>query len=237
MSKRSINGVDRENPQDIGCQNLSIYYIMDNVEMKMAALSVFPTIFRYIVLIGLYVLLFTQFKNNSLQFILFIVAFVLNFFSLVFVARDMLFTRQLMKNIYGLYSEGDDKTEFYNPYAKIFVAIVLLTAALFLCSNAIILAVFDYGKKTTNNFNSYTLTPSNADVLKKFKESFRVYIVYACITVFFLVYSHTEGITRQIMFNIGGALLSIVLLIASIYGCVASVRFLRTKQKNRQLYQ
>lgn len=207
------------------------------LDIKLAATNIFPTIFRYLVLIGLYVIVFSKIRQNSLQFILFIVIFVLNFFTIIFMARDILATQQLVKNIYGLYSPGDETTPYYNPLSKFFVIIMLATALLFVCSLSIILAVFDYGKKTTNNFKSYTMTPANTELLNKFKDSFRVYMVYLCLFVFFIIYSHTEGPTRQLMFNAACILMSLILLITSIYCCVAAVRFLKIRQNNRQLYQ
>lgn len=208
-----------------------------NLELQKAASNIFPTIFRYLVLIGLYVLVFMNFKQNSLQFILFIVVFILNIFTIIFIGRDIMVTPQLVKNIYGLYKQGDENTPYYNPFAQFFVLIMLATILLFVCSLSIILAVFDYGKKTTNNYKTYTLTPSNNQLLSQFKESFRTYMVYLCIFSFFIIYSHSEGPTRQIMFNIGCILLSLILIITSIYSCVAAVRFLKVKQLNRQLYQ
>ena len=143
--------------------------------------SIFPTMFRYIVLAGLYFIAFAQFKNVSIQFILMMVFFILNFFSFVFAARDMLITTELMKNIYGV-----SDSEYQNPYVKYFAAIIGLTLILFVCSLSVILAVFDYGKKKTNDYTSYTLTPTNKALMQTFELSYRQYMVYLAIFVYFL---------------------------------------------------
>jgi len=207
------------------------------IELQKAATTIFPTIFRYVVLLGLYVLVFLKLKKVSLQFILFIIVFILNVFTFVFIVRDMSVTKQLMKNIYGLYKPGDENTSYYNPYAKFFVLIIILTGLLFICTLSIILAVFDYGKKKTKSFTTFTMTPENNDLITKFRDTFRTYMVYLCIFSFYIIQSHSEGPTRQILFNVGGALLSVVLLATSIYCCVAAVRFLKIKQYHKQLYQ
>jgi hypothetical protein len=207
------------------------------IELQNATTAIFPTMFRYIVLIGLYALIFLKFKKTSLQFILFIISIILNFFTFVFIIRDMSITKRLMKNIYGLYKPGEENSPYHNPYAIFFVLIIILTGLLFICSLGIILAVFDYGKKTTNTFSTFTMTPANTDLLSKFKDTFRTYMVYLSIFSFYIIQAHSEGPTREILFNIGGAILSLVLLATSIYCCVAAVRFLKIKQYHKQLYQ
>ena len=194
--------------------------------------SIFPTMFRYIVLAGLYFIAFAQFKNVSIQFILIMVFFILNFFSFVFAARDMLITTELMKNIYGV-----SDSEYQNPYVRYFAAIIGLTLILFVCSLSVILAVFDYGKKKTNDYTSYTLTPTNKALMQTFELSYQTYMLYLAIFVYFIIFAHTTGTMRTIMLNVACIILSIILLSSSIYCCVVAVDFFNNKKYKRQLYQ
>jgi len=193
---------------------------------------IFPTLFRYLVLVGLYFITFTRFKQISLQFILVMVFFILNFFSFIFVARDIFATPELVKNIYDV-SDNDYK----NPYVKFFAAIIGLTLILFICSLSVILAVFDYGKKKTNDYASYTLTPTNKALMLTFEKSYREYMLYLAIFVYFIIFAHTTGTTRTTMLNVGCIILSIILLSTSIYCCVVAVDFFNNKKYKRQLYQ
>jgi hypothetical protein len=193
---------------------------------------IFPTLLRYIVLVGLYFVAFRQFNHVSLQFLLTMVFFILNFFLFIFVMRDIFATPELMKNIYGV-----SDSEYQNPFVKYFVAIIGLTMILFICSLSIILAVFDYGKKKTNDFTSYTLTPSNKGLMQTFETSYQTYMIYFAILVYFIIFVHTTGKLRTIMLNIGCLLLSGILLSSSIYCCVIAVKFLDNKKYKRQLYQ
>jgi cbb3-type cytochrome oxidase subunit 3 len=160
------------------------------------------------------------------------VFFILNFFSFIFVARDMLSTTELMKNIYGV-----SDSEYQNPYVKYFATIIGLTLVLFLCSLSVVLAVFDYGKKKTNDFTAYTLTPANKSLMQTFELSYRQYMLYLAIFVYFIVFAHTTGTMRTIMLNIACIILSVILLSTSIYCCVVAVDFFNNKKYKRQLYQ
>ncbi len=193
---------------------------------------IFPTLFRYIVLAGLYFMAFSQFKQISLQFLLMMVFFILNFFSFIFAARDMFATPELVKNIYDV-----SDSEYQNPYIKYFAGIIGATLVLFVCSLSVILAVFDYGKKKTNDYASYTLTPKNAALMQTFELSYRQYMIYLAMFVYLIIFAHTTGTMRTIMLNVACLLLSIILLSTSIYCCVVAVDFFNNKKHKRQLYQ
>lgn len=198
--------------------------------------DVFPTVMRYLIMALLYIIVFTQFKKPNIQFILFIFVFILNFFTVLFLYKEVVSTPLLMKNMFDLYASNESQ-DTRNVFTKFFVLIIVLTALLFVCSLAIILVVFDYGKKSTNDFKSYVMTPNNSLLLNQFKASFRTYMVYLSIFVFFVIYAHTEGAVKTFMFNIASVVLSAILIITSSYSCMAAVKFLGNKQNHRQLYQ
>jgi hypothetical protein len=198
--------------------------------------NVFPTVMRYFIMLLLYIIVFTQFKKPNIQFILFIFVFILNFFTVLFLYKEFVSTPLLIKSVYDLYASNDPQ-DTRNVFTKFFVLIIALTALLFVCSLSIILVVFDYGKKTTNDFKSYVMTPNNSILLDQFKTAFRTYMVYLAIFVFFVIYAHTEGAVKNFMYNIACIILSAIIIITSTYSCIAAVKFLDNKQKHRQLYQ
>lgn len=198
--------------------------------------SSFPTIFKYLVMIVLYVMVFLQFKKPYIQFILYMVMLILNFFTVVFLATDMFSVPMLMRSIYGQFIPND-ASGFNNPFTVFYVLIIILSGLLSLCSLAIILAVFAYGKKTTNDYKSYKMTSTNTLILSIFQVSYIEYMKYLAIFAFFVVFAHTTGPTRQIMFNIACILLSLLVIAASGYGCLAAVTLLKVKQYNKQLYE
>ena len=204
--------------------------------MAIILTNIFPTIMRYMIMLILYVIVFTQLKKPNIQFILFIIVFILNFFTVLFLYKEFISTPLLMKSFFELYT-ADEPLENRNWMTKFFVIIIALTALLFICSLSIIVVVFDYGKKSTNDFKSYVMTPNNKILLNQFITTFRTYMVYLAIFVFFLVYSHTEGPVKRFMYNFAAVLLSVVLMATSSYCCIAAVRFLDNKKYRRQLYQ
>jgi hypothetical protein len=198
--------------------------------------NIFPTIFRYIVIIFLYGMTFYYIQKPSLKFILYIVMFILNFFTFVFLYKDFFDTPLLKKAIFEQLS-ALEKPEFENWYTKFYVIIIFLTGGLFVSSLAIILTVFDYGKKTTNDYKSYSMTPSNKAILEKFENLYFIYIKYLAIFVYFIIFAHTTGSMKKIMFNMGSIILTSLMIITSVYSCVDSVRFFNVRKHKRQLYE
>jgi len=212
-------------------KSLSISYM---VEFDYSTL--FPTIFRYFVLILLYVIVFANFSKVNIKFILFMVMMILTFFTTIFVGRDMFSSIGLMKAVYGTFMENDP-LEYKNPFVFYYVILIGITILLLLCSISMILAVFDYGKKTTSDYMTYRLTPMNSALINDFELSFQTYMIYLSIFIYFIIFAHTQGTTKVLMFNIACILMSIVILYMSVYGCYLSVKFLDNKKYKRQLYQ
>lgn len=208
--------------------------MMENKTAYLEYSNIFPTIFRYLIIAALYVTIFMNFKKPSIQFLLFIAVFILNFFTLVFVFKDLFSTPLLMKAIYNQLPVNSD---YNNSFSLYFIIIILATLGLFICSIAIILSVFSYGKTSTNDYKSYTLTAHNALLLSQFEASYFTYIVYLTMFIFFIIFAHTSGPTKHLMFNIGCLFFSFIIVITSVYCCMASVNFLKIKQYKRQLYE
>jgi hypothetical protein len=198
--------------------------------------NIFSTIFRYIVIIFLYGMTFYYIQKPSLKFILYIVMFILNFFTFVFLYKDFFDTPLLKKSIFEQLSPLE-KPEFDNWYTKFYITIIFLTGGLFVSSLAIILTVFDYGKKTTNDYKSYSMTPANKIILEKFENIYFLYIRFLAIFVYFIIFAHTTGSLKKFMFNMGCIILTSILIITSVYCCVDSVRFFNVRKHKRQLYE
>jgi cbb3-type cytochrome oxidase subunit 3 len=196
--------------------------------------NIFPNVFRYFILAILYYGAFISLTKPSVKFILYMIVFILNFFSIVFVFKDVFSIQLLVRSIYD---QNIGNSEYQNWFTKYFILIIFITMALFICSLSIILAVFSYGKKTTNDYKSYKLSSDNELLLSQFDTSYQLYVNYLAMFIYFIIYAHTTGVTRKLMFNLACILFSIVISIASIYSCVAAVEFLKTKQYKRQLYE
>jgi hypothetical protein len=199
--------------------------------------DLFPTIMRYMIMFILYIIVFVQFKKANIQFILFIIVFILNFFTILFLYKEFISAPQLMKSFFNLY-RFDEVNEHRNWLTKFFVIIIGLTSLLFICSLSIILVVFDYGKKSTNDFKSYVMTPNNQILINQFISAYRTYMIYMTIFVYLLIYTHVMNpAIKRVMFNFAAIVLCIVLMVSSSYCCYAAVKFLDNKKHRRQLYK
>ena len=206
---------------------------MENKADSLEYTTLFPTLFRYLILGSLFVTVFMNFKKPSIKFILFIILFILNFFTLVFICKDLFSTPLLMQSIYG---QLPVNSELNNGFAMYFVLIILASLGLMIASIAIILAVFSYGKKTTNDYTSYSMTPSNAVLLSQFESSYYSYIIYLAMFIYFIIFAHTTGVTKKLMFNIACLIFSVIIVLTSVFCCLASIEFLKIKQYSGQLY-
>lgn len=203
--------------------------IEDNIGIE----TFFKGIFRYVILAMLYVICLLYIYSHSTQFILFIVIFILNFFTIVFLYKDFL-------SIDGLEQSIMSSTENNIPgsmFTKIFVFAILITLILNIATFGIILAVFDYGKKSTNDYLSYTMTPQNDILLNEFKWWYYVYLMFMGFFAFFVIFSHTTGKLKILLQNMIGVAMTIIIIYSACYLCLLSVRFLDNLKHKRQLYQ
>ena len=199
----------------------------DNIQMG----EFLPGVFRYIVLAVLYVISFLYIRKNSTQFIIFIVVFILNFFTIVFLLRDFLSIPDLSHSLLG------DSMKIGSAFTKLFVFVIISTLVLNIATFGIILAVFDYGKKSTNNYLSYTMTPQNMELMNNFKASYFGYMVFIGFFAFFMIYSHTTGKLKIVLQNFIGIIFTFLIIAIASYNCYLAVKFLDNLRHKRQLYQ
>jgi len=77
----------------------------------------------------------------------------------------------------------------------------------------------------------------NLALINDFELSFQTYMIYLSIFIYFIIFAHTQGTAKVLMFNIACIIMSIIILYMSVYGCYLSVKFLDNKKYKRQLYQ
>jgi hypothetical protein len=164
------------------------------------------------------------------------VSLILQFFVIIFACKDIFSTTQLTKAMFDQYSENDPVEE-RNPLAKFMVFITVLLILLPIASLGMVLAVFDYAKKTTNDYSTYTLTKENEELMSLFQKIYRDYIMYLVILVYFIIFAHTKGTSKMMMFNIGCAALIIILTGLAGYNIYLAAQFLKVKKSKQQLYQ
>lgn len=187
-----------------------------------------PGMFRYGVLGFLYITCLLYFYNNSTQFILFIVVFILNFFTIVFLYKDFLSLPILTESLFG---------ENANNFTKFFVFSIFVTLILNISTFSIILSVFDYGKRTTNDYLTYTMTPNNVQLLTDFKKAYYWYMIFTSFFVFVVIFSHASENLKIVLQNMIGFILSFAIITISSYQCYLSVEFLKNRKYKLQLYQ
>jgi hypothetical protein len=201
--------------------------VVDNIRMD----AFLQGVFRYVILAILYIICYLHLYSNSTQFILFIVIFILNFFTIVFLYKDFLSVPDLSESLFG------DSEIPGSGFTKLFTFAILITLILNIATFGMILAVFDYGKKSTNDYLSYTMTPQNMELLTEFKTWYYRYVLLISFFTFFIIYSHTTGRLKLMLQNMIGIVLSGAIISIASYECFLSVKFLRTLLHKRQLYQ
>jgi len=195
-----------------------------------------PVIFRYMILLAMYAMIFWFFRDKSARFILFIVIFIVIFFTIVFLGRDLIATG-LVAAVYSP-SSSLNLQESNSIYAKLFIGALFSTLLLQFSSIAIILAVFDYGKRTTNNYYTAKMNKQNEDMLSEYITWLLQYFVTTAIFAYFLAVSYTKNEkVKSILVNLGGMVAIGLLLGFSIKGTILSVKFLDIKKYRRALYE
>ena len=198
--------------------------------------GILSVILRYTILIVLYFIIFYYFRLENMQFILFIVLLILLFFTVLFLFRDFLSIKSLM---FALFNPdiNFDFTADNSSYSKIFVFVILITLLLQFCGTAIVIAVFDYGKKSTNDFNTYQLTLPNVLLMNQYKKILEYFIIFVFLFSYIVTLSYSTGKIRNILINITGVIVSIVLLVLAPYNIYLAVEFLKNKKYYRDIYQ
>jgi len=181
-------------------------------------------------------LIFFFFKDKSTQFILFIVVFIVNVFTIVFLYRDLLATNLVSAIFTPSMSLNLQQTN--SIYVKLFIGAIFSTLLLQVSSIAIILVVFDYGKDSINNYYTPIMTEQNSNTLNEYILWLKWYFIIlgALAYIMAISYCNNEKI-RNILINLGCLLPAGFLLGASIYGTILSVKFLDNKKYRRALYK
>jgi len=206
---------------------------MDNSALKTA--DVFSVLFRYSILLLLYIITFINITKNSVQFMMYIALFILNFFFVVFLFKDLLSNQAIAKAMFQsplVFSFGEQY-----GMLKIFSSIIFLALTMQIVSISIILVVFDYGKSNLNNYLSYEMTPPNMARLQQFKRMILWSTMAIAALAFIMILHCAEGRVKGLTYNVMSAALSIVVLVLASIGIYESVEFLKVKQKGQQLYQ
>lgn len=205
-----------------------------NVIESIKPTEYFPILFRYVILIVFYFYVFYFFRENSMRYILFIIIFILNFFTIVFLYRDLIGTGLVSNILTPSFSFNIQRES--GVFVKLFIFILFATLLLQLCSLSIILAVFDYGKELTNNFYTSTMTDSNKEIMDKYIDLLKWYFIMIGMFVYAIAVSYSSDSIKNILVNVGLFIPSGVILGCSIYGIILAVQFLDNKKYNRSLY-
>jgi hypothetical protein len=194
----------------------------------------FPILFRYVILIVFYFYVFYFFRENSMRYILFIIIFILNFFTIVFLYRDLIATGLVSKILNTSFSFSIQRES--SVFVKLFLFILFATLLLQLCSLSIILAVFDYGKDLTNNFYTSPMTDSNKEIMDTYIRWLKWYFIVIGMFSYAIAVSYSTDRIKNILVNIGLFVPSGAILGFSIYGMMLAVKFLDNKKYHRSLY-
>ena len=210
-----------------------------------AAKEIKGMFFRYIPLILLYVFSLIYIFNNDTQFIIFICLLVLTIFGMIFIIHD-LFAIDVFRNcFFGIKDENDREAckESGSIFLKMFMFSLIIGIFSQFISLSILIAVFDYGKKSTNSFIVKQMSNANRSLLYKYKEMLIASSAITIILAFFLGFSYgikffdeNSAIPMKIMRNIGCIALSLALLGITSYEIYLSVEFLKIKKHKSQLY-
>ena len=196
----------------------------------------FPVIFSYIVLVVIFFLIFFFLKDKSTRFILFIVVFIVNCFTVVFLYRDLLATN-LISSFFNP-SMSLNIQENKNIFIKIFIGAIFSTLLLQIASIAIMLVVFDYGKKSTNNYYTPVMTSQNTNLLNEYIGWLKWYFIAIGVFAYIIAISYSENQQiKNMLINIGCMLPAGFILGSSIYGTILAVKFLENKKYKRALYR
>ena len=120
---------------------------------------------------------------------------------------------------------------------KIFVFVILIALLLQFCGAAVVIAVFDYGKKSTNDFNTYQLTLPNALIMGSYKKVLEYFIIFVFMFSYIITATYSTSKIKNIILNVSGILFSLLLLALAPYSMYLAVEFFKNKKARRDIYQ
>lgn len=199
--------------------------------------AVFQILFRYAVLILMYIITFiTLIQGGSLQFIMFIVLFVLNVFGGLFMLRDTFIPNigAINKVLYSQSQTGFSTDNSITLSLFLFALIVAILAQLF--AIAITMSVFDYGKPSAYDLRTKPMSSRNENLMRELKKMLAGSTALTGLLGFFVVYQYIPDIYKPLLRNIVCTMISLAVLGIVGYELYLSVMFLRTRQRNAPLY-
>jgi len=199
-----------------------------NTDTSYEMSSIIFKILPYTVLIVIYLYIYMN-KNNAMLYIEYIILIILNFFTIVFLYKDMFSIENVNKTVFQnqeSYAKGDEM----NIYSTLFIIIIFTTLLLNIATIGIIISVLNTGRTTIKSSDNYEIAPKYKELLFTIKQSFFTYLPYILFFALFVAYSHTNGITKIIIQNIVGLILSIIVIGFSVYLCILSVRLLKGRK-------
>lgn len=194
----------------------------------------FPILFRYAVIIVLYCYVFYFFRVNSMKYMLFIIIYILNLFTILFLYRDLIATGLVSTLFHPSLSLSIQRNE--SVFVKLFVFFIFATLLLQVCSLSVILAVFHYGKHVTNNFYTPQMTDANKELMDEYVYWLKWYFIVVGMFAYAMAASYSGDRVKNILVNIGLLIPSGIVVGCSVYGMMLAVKFLDNKKYHRSLY-
>jgi len=206
----------------------------DNTKKEDSLISLFPVIFRYIVLCILYGYIFFFIYSDSAQYLLFIGLFFMNLFTMIFLARDFMGVENIYKNMFNPQSLSSDKV---NAFITLFVIAIFATLFIQFLSIIMVLIVFNYGNQGTNNNNTYVLTTPNNLIMNKYKILITITTLLTFMFAVIVALFNLDSISKGFLLTIVGCTISAIMIIMAGYGLFIAYGFMDVKSKKRALYK
>jgi len=204
-----------------------------NKSKEISIASVFPILFRYIILVILYGIVFFFFYSNSAQYFLFIGAFLLNLFAMIFLTRDFINIKNVYANIFHPELLPPDQV---NRFTTLFIIVIIATLLLQFVSLIMVLLVFNYASNSTNNNNTYVLTTPNSLIMNKYKIIFTITTLLTFMFAAIIALSNVDSISKGFLITIIGCSISLIIIMMSGYALITAYEFMDIKNKKRALY-
>ena len=195
-------------------------------------------VFRYVLLIVLYMLSFIYIFQQEYQFIFIVIIFILHVFGSIFLMRDIFTNEEMMEKLfYDEFTPTALSTD--NPtFLKIFIAVIFIGIILKMVSLIMMIDVFDYGQTQLNNYSgSFGMSSSNTEKMYNYKLMYifsSILIMFLSYTIF-SAYGHPKF--QAAVRNIFAIIMSVTILGVSSYEIVYANDFLQIKNRKGELYQ
>jgi len=219
---------------------IDVYNIMSKI--KGGALNTtdaMTTSIRYGILIILLSISYNYMNNTNIQFIIFILIFILIVIGASFLLHDVLQTKSMMDKM-NTPDVITSITTNSSTFLTIFLGIIGTNILIKIVSIILIIVVLNYGRKELNNKDTSAtkkMSSYNSSIIQKYIQNFIIssMMMIALIILIFITYASDE--LRIIIKNITALALSAGIVGISIYEIYYSVMFLKVQQKKGLLYE